>query len=109
MNEHTCPVCGYSGDTEFYPHDNQICGCCGTEFGYDDQGLSHRQLRALWVSSGFPWFDAQEARPARWNPYRQLVAAGLVSFEPVGNASATTTSVVIVGTRAVSAIPVARL
>ena len=78
MNEHTCPVCGYSGDLEFRPRDYQICACCGTEFGYDDRVLSHEQLRAEWLQKGCPWFDLEEPKPYGWNAYDQLQAAKLI-------------------------------
>jgi hypothetical protein len=77
MNEHSCLVCGYDGDAEFYPHSYMICGCCGTEFGYDDRVLTHDQLRNIWIAAGFPWFDENEPRPDGWNPQVQLENAGL--------------------------------
>jgi hypothetical protein len=78
MNEHTCPVCGYSGEVDFRPRDYQICACCGTEFGYDDRVLTNDQLRAQWLSKGCPWFDLDEPRPVGWNAYDQLLHAGLI-------------------------------
>jgi len=75
MHEHRCLVCGYEGDAEFYPRDYMICGCCGTEFGYDDRVLTHRQLRQRWIRNDFPWFDASELQPPNWSPIRQLIAA----------------------------------
>lgn len=70
--EHTCLICGYSGDLEFTPRDYQICGCCGTEFGASDRILSHAELRQLWIDDGFPWFDAKEPKPSGWDPLVQL-------------------------------------
>jgi hypothetical protein len=78
MNEHTCLVCGYSDDIEFYPRDYSICSCCGTEFGFDDRVLTHEQLREAWISHGYPWFYANEPQPIDWDPYAQLVNAGLI-------------------------------
>lgn len=75
---HTCLVCGYSGDQEFEARDYQICGCCGTEFGYDDRSLTHEQLRDEWISKGFPWFDPEQAIPIDWDPVNQLGSAGFV-------------------------------
>lgn len=89
MNEHTCPVCGYSDDADFYPRDHQICGCCGTEFGYDDRVFTHRQLRSRWIAAGFPWFDPAEPRPLNWNAYLQLLNAGLVQFAVENNTTNT--------------------
>lgn len=79
MHEHRCLVCGYEGDAQFYPRDYMICGCCGTEFGYDDRVLDHAELRRLWVLAGCPWFDADEPRPETWDPYIQLANAGFIS------------------------------
>jgi len=93
MSEHTCPVCGYSGDAEFYPRDYRICGCCGTEFGYDDRVLTHEQLRAEWIQKGCPWFDREEPQPVGWDAYAQLRAAGLL--QPVQATTATTTVMTI--------------
>jgi hypothetical protein len=76
VNESTCPVCGYDA-LEFPPRDFSICACCGTEFGYDDRVLTHSDLRAEWIAKGCPWFDIDEPRPVDWNPYEQLVRAGL--------------------------------
>lgn len=95
MHEHRCLVCGYEGDVEFYPRDYMICGCCGTEFGYDDRVLTHRDLRVRWIKEGFPWFDAQEPRPQGWDPYAQLTNAGFAAdvldvLVPVVNTSDTT-------------------
>jgi hypothetical protein len=80
MHENRCLVCGYDGDAEFYPRDYMICGCCGTEFGYDDRVLSHADLRLRWVDSGCPWFDEDEPKPLNWDPYEQLRKAGFMDF-----------------------------
>lgn len=77
MPEHTCLVCGYGGDQEFSPSDYQICGCCGTEFGYDDRVLTHQELRLEWIRMGFPWFDLDEPKPYAWDPLQQLLNAGV--------------------------------
>lgn len=94
MNEHTCPVCGYGDDLDFRPRDYQICGCCGTEFGYDDRTLSHDQLRAEWIQRGCPWFDQLEPRPVRWSAYDQLQRAKLI---PSNAALGTTTRITLGG------------
>jgi hypothetical protein len=78
MNEHTCLVCGYSDDLDFVPCNYKICGCCGTEFGYDDLALSHEELRQEWIDAGCPWFDEEEPKPAGWDPYVQLLRAKLI-------------------------------
>lgn len=71
-----CPVCGYNR-LEFPPENFSICACCGTEFGYDDRALTREELTREWVRNGFPWFDQAEPKPAGWNPYLQLLRAGL--------------------------------
>lgn len=68
-----CPVCLFSG-LPYPPNDYHICPCCGTEFGNDDQELSHAQLRDMWVANGATWFFDQPT--ADWNPYMQLVLGG---------------------------------
>ena len=76
---YVCPVCGYDR-LEFPPTNFSICACCGTEFGYDDRVLTHRQLMRIWIRRGFPWFDHGEERPEDWNPVEQLHRAGLDSW-----------------------------
>ena len=84
LNEkHVCPVCGFPGLDE--PAYNEygsasfgICPSCGTEFGYDDSGASHKELRRRWVESGMPWFSKAAAPPSNWNPVEQLKVAHLL-------------------------------
>jgi hypothetical protein len=71
-----CPVCGYRG-LEEPPADFVICPCCGTEFGYDDFGTSHEDLRTQWIRAGARWFSDYTRPPRDWNPYAQLLNAGL--------------------------------
>src|SRR5437899_1482451 len=72
-----CPVCGYPAMEE-PPDDFAICPCCGVEFGYDDAEMSHAELRQHWLDSGAHWFSGFTQPPANWNPYAQLIKAGLV-------------------------------
>ena len=69
----TCPVCGYR--MEFPPEDYNICPCCGTEFGYDDAGTTHKNLRAKWTSLGMRWWSPNTVPPNAWNALAQLEAA----------------------------------
>jgi hypothetical protein len=53
--------------------DYNICECCGTEFGNDDEMFSREELRAQWISGGSKWFFG--SHPVGWNPWSQLVGA----------------------------------
>ncbi len=60
------PVCGFHLDfepwRELSPAD-EICPCCGIQFGYDDgaEGKMDERLavyaewRRLWIEAGMPW------------------------------------------------------
>ena len=82
MNRITCPVCGYDR-LDKPPADFAICPCCGTEFGYDDYAASIEELRLRWIRSGAPWFSRHTPPPPAWNPYRQLLQAGLAHIAAV--------------------------
>src|SRR5215470_3158985 len=71
-----CPVCGFN-KLEEPPANFYICPCCGTEFGNDDLDTSHAELRRRWLQSGARWFSDYTRPPVRWNPYVQLLDAGL--------------------------------
>jgi hypothetical protein len=47
-----CPVCDWPNLREKPDCSFEICPQCGTEFGYDDAGASHADLRAEWVAGG---------------------------------------------------------
>jgi hypothetical protein len=64
-----CPVC-YFDQMPDPPKDYNICSCCGTEFGYDDEFKSFAQLRHKWIAGGMRWFFRQP--PLFWNPKLQL-------------------------------------
>jgi hypothetical protein len=65
-----CPVCGYL--LPWPASDFHICASCGTEFGYDDAGRTHAELRAIWLRSGARWWNPTTAPPVNWDPYLQL-------------------------------------
>lgn len=69
-----CPVCGYHMDDP--ADDYNICPCCGTEFGYEDSGRTHTELRQIWLNAGARWWSLSDKRPKGWNPYVQLADAG---------------------------------
>ena len=73
--KYRCPVCKFP-ELADVPADNNICPCCGTEFGFDDQRKSHAQLRAEWLTRGGKWYDESTPPPRKWNPYVQLFHAG---------------------------------
>jgi hypothetical protein len=70
----TCPVCYYVGMQD-PPMDYNICECCGTEFGNDDEMYSYGELRAQWIAGGTKWFFGNP--PVGWNPWSQLLAANV--------------------------------
>jgi hypothetical protein len=72
---YTCPVCFYDGLPE-PPENYEICVCCGTEFGNDDEFRSHAELREEWIRNGCAWFFQQP--PAGWSASAQL-ARGIAS------------------------------
>jgi hypothetical protein len=83
VNTFICPVCGYAGLDEppwvgSSPSDD-ICPCCGTQFGYHDfetdadlRAARHVELRRGWIERGCPWHYELEAPPPGWDPARQL-------------------------------------
>ena len=73
---YTCTVCGYKGfDAPVDEFD--ICDCCGTQFGYSDAKRSHADLRRLWINAGCQWKSRSRHKPAQWNPYAQMLSAGI--------------------------------
>lgn len=73
----TCPVCGFTGLDDF-PYDGTgcpsytICPCCGTEFGYDDSAVAHRELRVRWKKGGMLWWSKRRSPPMGWDPKKQM-------------------------------------
>jgi hypothetical protein len=70
MVRNICPVCGYL--LRVPPINFHICPSCGTEFGYDDAGTSHAELRAIWLRSGAHWWSTTTSAPPNWDPYLQV-------------------------------------
>jgi hypothetical protein len=76
-HSYPCPVCGYqhnhwSEPAEAISYSFDICPCCGVEFGYNDAGRTHEELRSRWVAGGMKWFSRVTPAPADWNPRAQL-------------------------------------
>jgi len=66
-----CPVCLYP-ELPYPASDYNICPCCGTEFGLDDEFRTFAELRHEWVVQGAKWFLLEP--PVGWNPWSQLIA-----------------------------------
>jgi len=77
-----CPACGY--ELSFLPWDegcpsDEICSCCGIQFGYDDIYADteedfkkvYADWRCEWIKGGYKWFSPNPP-PAGWNPETQL-------------------------------------
>lgn len=74
--------------------EGNICPCCGTEFGYDDDlGVTYEQLRRLWIEQGMPWFSRATTQPVGWDPLTQLIEADY-DFHFVDEQTTTTTFVI---------------
>lgn len=102
-DDSTCPVCGYHlhfvpwiGDS---PSD-EICPCCGTQFGLDDSqafrdpdalGLIHERLREQWVARGMPWSYPRQPPPG-WDPVRQLADLAAGTSDPTAGGRSATAS-----------------
>lgn len=71
---YTCPVCFFDKLSD-PPRDYNICDCCGTEFGNDDELRTFGELRRHWIASGARWFFQEP--PALWNPWEQLAGANV--------------------------------
>jgi hypothetical protein len=62
------------------PRAYHICPCCSTEFGNDDADHTVEQLREMWIAGGANWFFGRA--PEHWNPWIQLIRAGLAAWVP---------------------------
>jgi hypothetical protein len=77
LMNYKCKVCGYDQMPD-PPIRHNICPCCGTEYGLDDDDCSYEELRDAWLRAGAPWFSSLEPYvPAlNWNAWDQLDLAG---------------------------------
>ena len=92
-----CPVCGFS-QMPLPPREYHICPCCGTEFGYDDFSRTHLELRNEWLSQEAVWFDPSTPPAWDWNPFRQVIEAGLLFDVPIAaHSSSKTTGIRVKG------------
>lgn len=73
-----CRVCGFKYK-DFFPWgidgatpSHEICDCCGTEFGYEDNTPESTDInRKRWIDNGAEWFSP-EKRPVAWLLEEQL-------------------------------------
>jgi hypothetical protein len=77
----TCPVCAYPS-LQSPPENFSICPSCGTEFGFDDAGKSHEELRRQWITDGLQWFNDLVPRPLNWDAWKQLANGGYEKYAP---------------------------
>ena len=64
------------------PEDWNICQCCGTEFGYDDAGVTYAALRSKWVKQGAKWWGKRLSPPENWSAESQVASKlGLIAWE----------------------------
>jgi hypothetical protein len=70
----TCPVCFFD-KLEEPARPYNICDCCGTEFGNDDDRYSHDELRNRWIDAGAKWFFGTP--PFAWSAAPQLLKANV--------------------------------
>jgi hypothetical protein len=76
-----CPACSYGGlyeppwSADGSPSD-EICPCCGIQFGYDDAAGGntagrqqvYQRWREEWISRGRPWFSSVRRPPPGSHP-----------------------------------------
>jgi hypothetical protein len=83
LNSKYCPVCGFYLD--FYPWvgkspSDEICPCCGIQFGNDDMAggdinkrrLIYYQWKQQWITEKMPWRSMGITPPKHWNPQSQV-------------------------------------
>jgi hypothetical protein len=76
-----CPVCGYQ--MVYPPNDFHICPSCGTEFGYDDSGVTYAELREQWIATGPAWWSPVDPRPENWDPINQMIRGLFLTPNPI--------------------------
>lgn len=87
-NTFPCPICGCELGVDPWKDNNptnDICSCCGIEFGYEDsrptpaeRALRHAELRQAWIGKGMPWWSTITRPPHGWDPREQLKRIGVV-------------------------------
>ena len=79
--------------------EGNICPCCGTEFGYDDDfGVTFLDLRNRWVAADTPWFSPVDEPPPMWDGILQLFLADYEFTWPGDHEEPETSVATVVGT-----------
>lgn len=83
LDNNYCPVCGYKLDFQPWVNNSpsdEICPCCGIQYGYDDAAGGDENMRQFiyekwreqWKKEGMPWKSEGNNQPKNWNPVQQL-------------------------------------
>jgi hypothetical protein len=83
-----CPACGFALDFEPWSQgvpSNEICPCCGIQFGYDDAAGGdparvaeiYESWRERWIADGARWSSLGRRPPDDWNATSQLAKVGV--------------------------------
>ncbi|MDD4890992.1 MAG: hypothetical protein PHU85_13810 [Phycisphaerae bacterium] len=86
-----CPVCGYEQDVPPWTEDgasDEICPCCGIQFGYSDcaggdankRQKIYKEWRRKWYAGGMEWWSKGQPVPAGWDRYEQLRRVGVENY-----------------------------
>ncbi len=78
LEANICPVCGYDGFEET-PTLGDICPSCGTEYGFNDERVSHKTLRQRWEKQGCKWWSHRRYPSSDWNAEIQLANLDRIS------------------------------
>ncbi|NBW07239.1 MAG: hypothetical protein EBR82_04355 [Caulobacteraceae bacterium] len=72
MTDGRCPVCFLPDGLSSNDRYQEICPCCGTQFGLDDARVNHADLRQKWIAAGHPWWSRSTLPPDGWDAEAQL-------------------------------------
>ena len=89
IKSNDCPVCGYDlgfAAWEGSSPSDEICPCCGIQYGYDDAAggdvakryLIYNEWRSCWVRKKMPWQSKGISPPKNWDPAKQLMRITLL-------------------------------
>ncbi len=85
LGKYSCPACAF--DLDFLPWDglfpsDEICPCCGIQFGYDDAAGGdlykrrniYESWKNRWIREGMQWKSIGIPPPINWDPAKQLMS-----------------------------------